>query len=96
MKGKSVSLTLPKPDIVAINIKPTDIKLEYSKVSVLRSEYSQKEYDEILTAGEASIRADEALRNSILADAETNAREFFEILLRGCGFTDITITFEAK
>ena len=96
VKGNSIKLTLPKPEIVALNIKPNDIKLEYSKVSTLRSEYSQKEYDEILRAGEESIRTDEALRNSIIADAETNASEFFEILLRGSGFTDIKIAFEAK
>ena len=96
VKGNSIKLTLPKPEIIALNIKPNDIKLEYSKVSTLRSEYSQKEYDEILRAGEESIRTDEALRNSIIADAETNASEFFEILLRGSGFTDIKIAFEAK
>ena len=96
VKGNSIKLTLPKPEIVALNIKPNDIKLEYSKVSTLRSEYSQKEYDEILRAGEESIRTDEALRNSIITDAETNASEFFEILLRGSGFTDIKIAFEAK
>ena len=96
VKGNSIKLTLPKPEIVALNIKPNDIKLEYSKVSTLRSEYSQKENDEILRAGEESIRTDEALRTSIIADAETNASEFFEILLRGSGFTDIKIAFEAK
>ena len=66
--------------------------------SVWMSEIERLRVCEIMRhfGGEASIRADEALRNSILADAETNAREFFEILLRGCGFTDITITFEAK
>ena len=85
-----------KPEIVALNIKPNDIKLEYSKVSTLRSEYSQKEYDEILRAGEESIRTDESLRNSIIADAEANASEFFEILLRGSGFTDIKIMFGTK
>ena len=96
VKGNSIKLTLPKPEIVALNIKPNDIKLEYSKVSTLRSEYSQKEYDEILRAGEESIRTDESLRNSIIADAEANASEFFEILLRGSGFTDIKIMFDTK
>lgn len=96
VRGKSIKMTLPEPKIVALNIKPDDVKLEYSKVSALRSEYSQKEYDEILKAGEKSIRNDAALRNSIIADAEENAREFFEVLLRGSGFTDINISFDTK
>jgi len=96
IKGDRIKVTLPKPEIVALNIKPDDIKLEYSKVSSLRSDYTQKEYDEILTAGEKEIRSDEGLKNSIIADAETNAKEFFEVLLRGSGYTDVEIEFREE
>ena len=94
VRGSQIKITLPQPEIVALNIKPDDIKLAYSKVSVLRTEYSQKEIDEILTAGERSIREDESLRSSIVDDAKANAREFFEILLRASGYNDIEVAFE--
>jgi hypothetical protein len=94
VRGSQIKITLPQPEIVALNIKPDDIKLAYSKVSALRTEYSQKEIDEILTAGERSIREDESLRSSIVDDAKANAREFFEILLRASGYNDIEVAFE--
>ncbi len=94
VKGKSIKLTLPCPEIVALNIRPDDIELAYSKVSTLRSDYSQKELEEILHSGEKAIRNDETLRATILDDAKTNAREFFEVLLRSSGFENIVIKFD--
>ena len=96
VRGERIALTLPQPEIVALNIKPDDIKLAYAKVSALRSEYTQKEYDEILTAGEKSIRNDETLRANIIEDAKANAIEFFEILLRASGYTEIEIDFKGN
>lgn len=92
--GKHVSLTLPHAQIMAINILPKDITIAYSKVSVLRSDYSQQEYDAIMRAGEYSIKTDQDLRHSILTEAEANAKDFFELLLRSNGFEDIDIYFE--
>ena len=94
VRGKSIKLTLPEPQIMALNIRPDDIELVYSKVSSLRSNYMQKEYDEILRAGEEAIRNDESLRANILADAEANARDFFDLLLRSSGFENNEILFD--
>lgn len=92
--GSTVRLTLPHAQILAINIQPDDIKVAYSKVSVLRSDYSQQEYDAILQAGEYAIKGDLSLRQSIIADAEQNARDFFEIMLRSLGYEHVEITFK--
>ena len=54
---------------------------------------AQKELEEILHSGEKAIRNDETLRATILDDAKTNAREFFEVLLRSSGFEKIVIKF---
>lgn len=94
VNGSSIVLHLPKAEITAINIEPKDIQVAYSKVSILRSDYTQAQCDEILQAGELSIRTDQALRQSIVAEAEQNARDFFELLLRSNGFEDIKIFFK--
>lgn len=89
-----ITLVLPHAEVQAINIQPNDIKEVYSKVSALRSQYTQQQRDEILRAGEYSIKADRNLRASIIAEAESNAKEFFELLLKSNGFNDITILFQ--
>lgn len=94
--GKKARLTLPKAKIMTINIKPKDITIAYSKVGALRKKYSQKEIDEILRAGEYAIRTDQDLRQSIISEAENNAKDFFELLLKSNGFNDIEITFNAQ
>ncbi len=92
--GDRIQVRLPMPEILSLNIRPDDIKLEYSKVSSLRSDYTQQEYDQILAAGEQEIRNDNALKNSILNDAKASAEEFFEILLHGSGFSEVEILFK--
>ena len=91
---KSVHLALPHAQVQTVNIQPSDIHVAYSKVSFLRQDYSQQEYDAILRAGEYSIKADQTIRQSLLADAEQNAREFFELMLRAQGFEEIDIIFK--
>lgn len=91
---KRITLVLPHAQVQAINIQPRDIRQAYSKVSTLRSNYTQQEYDAILQAGEYAIKSDRSLQASITAEAEANAKEFFELLLRSSGFTDITILFQ--
>lgn len=92
--GRRITLVLPHAEVQTINIRPRDITVAYSKVSALRTQYSQKEYDQILRAGELAIKTDQNLRSSILAEAESNAKEFFELLLKSSGYKDITILFQ--
>lgn len=91
--GKQVRLTLPHAQVHATNIRPNDITVVYYKVGALRRNYTQKEYDEIMRAGEYAIRSDQTLRKSILAEAESNAKDFFELMLKSNGFEETEIRF---
>lgn len=94
VNGKNITLILPKADLLAVNIQPRDIRVAYTKVSALRKNYTQKEYDQIMRAGETAIKADQSLRAAILADAQAGAQEFFELLLRSNGYNNIEIRFK--
>jgi len=90
--GKSATLNLPKPILLSLNISPSSIRYEFSKVSWFRKDFSEKERNEILRLGEQSIR--DAVKNiGILKDAEKNARDYFESVLGLMGYETITINF---
>jgi hypothetical protein len=69
-----------------------NIKMEYSKTSALRSEFSVAERNEILTQGEkAIVNAAEEL--GIFKDAEDNVRTLFEAMLARTNYEKINVNF---
>lgn len=93
---KKISLELPQPKIFTYNIRPEDVKLLYSEVSLLRTEYSNKERDEIVAKGLWELKTNKELTAMILRDARLNAESFVEMLLRRNGFTNVEITFKEE
>ena len=93
-KTKSISLVLPQPEVLSYNICPDDVKMIYSQVSFLRTEYSNEERNAIETKGEIELKEDKELTDMILKDARQNAAIFMEMLLRQNGFTNVKIFFK--
>ena len=93
---KKISLELPQPKIFTYNIRPEDVNMLYSEVSLLRTEYSNKERDEIVAKGLWELKTDKELTAMILRDARLNAESFVEMLLRRNGFTNVEITFKEE
>lgn len=89
---KEVTVTLPAPKVLAFNMPPEQIKLEYEKVGALRFEFSAEERTKLLKQGEESILSD-AENLGILVDAEKNAKTFFETMLKQIGFEKVNINF---
>jgi len=92
VSGKTVSINLPAPKLLVVNIAPESIKYEFSKVSWFRFDFSEEEKDQVLKMGEQSIR-DTVDEIGILKDAEQNAKNYFDTLLRNMGFSSVTINF---
>ena len=93
---KSISLVLPQPEVLSYNIRPDDVKMIYSQVSFLRTEYSNEERNAIETKGEMELKEDKELTDMILKDARQNAAMFMEMLLHNNGFTNVTINFKQE
>jgi hypothetical protein len=90
---KSITVTLPKPKVLAFNMPAEKAKLEYEKVSGMRFEFTPEERNNLLKQGEESILAD-AENLGVLKDAEENAKVFFEALLIRAGFESVNLKFE--
>lgn len=90
---KSVVLTLPKAELLSLNMPPDKSTLAYENIATFRSKFTTAEKNRLLQLGEKSIRND-VPNLGILADAEKNTSSFFKSLLAQLGFEIITIKFE--
>lgn len=91
--GKSVTITLPQPKVLSFNMAAEDIKLEYSKISGLRTDFNTDERNDLLKQGEKAI-LDDAENLGIFEDAKNNAKDFFKAMLANCGFENINVCFK--
>lgn len=90
-KNRTITINLPKPQIIAFNMPAENIIMEYSKTGILRSDFSVAERNEVLKQGEQDI-IDDAENLGIFADAEKNVRTLFEAMLSS-KFDTININF---
>ncbi|MBQ2099131.1 MAG: DUF4230 domain-containing protein [Bacteroidales bacterium] len=92
--GKKVLLQLPHAKIFEpINMDFDNVHLEYSKVGLLRFNFSLAEYVAYLQEGEKQILADQNLISQIIKQAESNAEPMFRSMLKNLGFEAIKIEF---
>ena len=93
--GKSISMVLPKAHVISINIKPEDVRVEYTETGFFRDDFSAAERDALLAQGERQINNSvEAL--GVLAAAETNASLFISNYLKTLGYSRINIRFSSN
>ena len=92
--GKKVLLQLPHAKIFEpINMDFDNVHLEYSKVGLLRFNFSLAEYVAYLQEGEKQILADQNLISQIIKQAESTAEPMFRSMLKNLGFEAIKIEF---
>lgn len=88
VNNNSISLKLPKPKIILLDIKPEDIEYNFFDISSTRSAFTNKELNDIQILGEKSIKGKiEDLK--ILDEANKNANLFLNKWLKSIGFKKI-------
>lgn len=91
-ESNSITVMLPAPKVLSVNVPAEDVKMEYKKVGLLRSNFSADERNKLLAQGEEDIRAD--IPNlGILEDARSNARMFVESLFGNLGVENVYVEF---
>lgn len=91
--GSSVTVNLPRVEVLELVMKPSDIELVGVKKSLLTS---QARFEDLKQAAMADLQAElsqQARQPELIQQAETNARHYLETLLGSLGFTEITIKF---
>ena len=90
--GKHVTVLLPSPKILSLNIPSDEVQMVYGQVSGLRSSFTAEEMNAILRVGEKEVRQDVS-RMGILDDAKRQARLFFTTLLLDMGYESVEVQF---
>ena len=89
----SITLTLPHARIISSDMPAEEQCLEYTKVGLMRKNFSARERNELLIQGEESVN--QAIEKmGILEDAERNTRDIFTAALYQLGYRTVNIKFE--
>ena len=88
----NVTITLPSPVLLSMNMPLDEVKEEYFKKGLTATAFTMAEMNTILRLGEEQIR-DSVPDLGILEEAKVNAQRFFETLLKHMGFSTVQVTF---
>lgn len=90
--GENITITLPRAQLLYINIKPEDIKTVYEDVSLFRTKFTSQEKNELAIQAENQIK-ESVPSLGVLVTAETNASLFVDNFLENLGYKNISINF---
>lgn len=90
VKGKTITIQLPPPEIVSFEMDPEWIRTEMTEVNGFRSDFSQEDKAKVLQKGEESIRKDLKKLN-VLDEAERNAKTFLIDFYKNQGFEQVIV-----
>jgi hypothetical protein len=95
ISGKFITIYLPQPKILTVNMPPSNIKVAYTDIGFFRDNFTTAERDALVTQAEKQIwAAGESL--GIIGQAKINTESFLNQFLTQLGFEKITITYDAK
>ncbi len=91
--GKTITIHLPPPRILSVNIPPEKIKVAFEKVSMFRDPFTSKERNDLM------IQAENQIRNSgtelgIIDQAKINTRLLLSRVLMQAGFEKVILTYD--
>ena len=87
-----VTITLPSPTLLSLNMPIDGIDVLYEKASLSKG-FNLTDLNDLLRQGEIQIR-ESVPELGILDDARRNARLFFEPLFKQLGFTSVQVVFK--
>jgi hypothetical protein len=90
---KRVSVQLPPPQILYLNIPPESIKVAYTDVSLFRDPFTTAEVNNIMKTAERQIQQQIAALH-ILETARSNASAFVTHFLTTAGFNEVYVSFQ--
>lgn len=92
VKGDAITINLPAPEILSLDMDPNQVQTEMVDVNGFRQQFSQEDKNRILIQGEKSIRAN-ITNTNILPTAEKNADIFVQDFYHQLGFKTVVVNF---
>lgn len=89
---KKISIQLPPPQVLSFNLSAQNIKVEYTDVGLLRSDFSNAEINGIMQQAEIQIK-NQISAMGILQSARENAGTFIRNFFTNAGFEEVVISY---
>lgn len=91
--GKTITIRLPPPKILSVNLPPDKIKVEFEKVTLFRDPFTVKERDQLMVQAETQIR-NSGIEPGIVDQAKINTQLVLSGLLLKAGFEKVVLTYD--
>ncbi len=90
---KKISIFLPAPKILSVNLPPENIKVAFQDIDIFRSQFTSGERDALLAQAELQIR-NSGNDLGILEQAKSNTQLFLSNFLMQLGFEAVKLIFD--
>ena len=90
---RSISITLPCPTLLSMEMPLEEVEVADEKVTGFRSEFKMSEINTILRMGEEQI-LESVPSLGIIDEAKQKARLFFEPAMKHLGFASVSVSFK--
>jgi hypothetical protein len=95
ISGKGITIHLPLPKILTVNMPPDKVKVAYSDVGIFRDDFTASERDALVAQAEKQMwAAGESL--GITTQAKLNTQTFLNNFLIQLGFEKVTLTYDKQ
>lgn len=91
--GKTITIQLPPPKILSVNLPPDKIKVAFEKVSMFRDPFTGRERDELMVQAEEQIRRSGG-ELGIIDQAKINTQLLLSRLLKQLGFQKVILRYD--
>ncbi len=91
--GKTITIQLPQPKILSVNIPPEKIKVAFEKVSLFRDPFTGRERDGLMVQAEKQIRNSE-VATGIIEQSKINTQLLLSHLLMQLGFEKVILSYD--
>jgi len=93
--GKTITILLPQPKILSVNIPPEKINVAFEKVGMFRDPFSGKERDALMVQAERQI-INSGLELGIIDQAKINTQLLLSRLLMQLGFEKVVLSYSTS
>ena len=90
---KSISITLPCPTLLSMEMPIEEVEVADEKITGFRGDFKMAEINQILRTGEQQILSS-VPSLGLIDEAKHNARMFFEPAMKRLGFANVHISFK--
>jgi hypothetical protein len=91
--GKTITIQLPPPKIISVNLPPENIRVAFEKTGLFRDPFTSEERNGLMVQAETQIK-NAGAELGILEQSKINTQLLISRILRQAGFETVVLSFD--